>query len=234
MPGEYSENTRASRATTFGAYIEEYGLRTRRFAVNITNRCELLPFLANGSLTQEERGQMQRHVESCDSCQDELRILQRVGQDVARESITPLPARSGRERFAEKLNHRSPPLTRPAMWVAAASIAALVLIVSFRGLEPDPVFFETATEPSSNASMDYVFTLALDSNLAETERQQLWRDLETQSVASVDDGRRYRVVIRIAPKSMADVEAYRQSLLEQPEILSASVVAVELPVTPQD
>ena len=202
--------------------------------MNSTDRCELLPFLANGSLGEDERVCMLRHVESCKHCEEELKVLQRVGEELTRDSITPLPAKSGRKRFAEKLDYPSMRRIRPGVWAAAASIGAFILIISFRGSEPGPVVFETVTGPSANTSMDYVFTLAVDSELIEAERQQLWRDLNAQSVARVDDGSRYRVVMRVAAKSMAELEVYRQSLQKHPDVLSATVVAVELPVTPRD
>lgn len=95
---------------------------------------DLLPPLLERTLSPEDEQRVRSHLETCESCREELRAL-RLGR-WARESLTPLPGYE--EELAERrrrvlegirgpgLGHRPVRYLRRWWWVAA-SVAAVVL-----------------------------------------------------------------------------------------------------------
>ena len=106
----------------------------------------LLPWLANGTLDQDERGWLERHLESCEACSEELRNLQALRQACAAEcgggaassgdAVGEAWQRMRRKlpdaarqpvRWREMLLHG----TRMPRWVAGALAAQAVLLLAF-------------------------------------------------------------------------------------------------------
>jgi anti-sigma factor RsiW len=109
---------------------------------------ELLPWFATGTLSPDEQAMVERHIASCTSCTQELRLLHGVGSAFrALEADTQHPAPSLARTMAaiDRLESRRAPASRLASWVSwlwnpsasfarVALAAQLVLILALGSL----------------------------------------------------------------------------------------------------
>jgi len=91
---------------------------------------ELVPELALGVLSGQERDDALRHIEACAECRLELEAFSRIGDDLLRVAPAAEPPSGFEDRVLERIV-RPRPATRSRRWmVAAAAVAALVVGVA--------------------------------------------------------------------------------------------------------
>lgn len=94
-------------------------------AMNHERAFELLPWLANGTLEDDEQDRVERHVRSCLTCRAELKE-QRALHTLVREH--PTVHLSAEESFAQRGQHFSRPHSRRAPRFAAAAAVACAAV----------------------------------------------------------------------------------------------------------
>lgn len=202
--------------------------------------CELLPWYVNHTLDEAELSAMENHLRHCEECTEELPILRAVQGSVQNESISALAPRPDAEQFLASARRRNLwPQPSKVVWVAgalAAGVAAVALVLNWT--EPDqptatPSIYQTVTENDSHATIDYVLLISFDQPVDAVARDAALRALAPESIAGPDAAGKYRVVVRLPARSMAELEIFRESIEANSAISSAAVVAVELPVEPQ-
>jgi len=199
--------------------------------------CELLPWYVNGTLDESELDGMDRHLESCETCANEIPILRALQESVQRESVSVLAPKPDAEQFLANVDRRNKwPQRRKLVWFAGAltaSVALLVAGLSWMQLDEStttPVFYETVMSEGGAASYDYVLLVSFDPTAELTARNDALQALAPVSTAGPDSIGQYRVVVRLPARSMDELDDFVQSIEADSIISNAVVVAVELPV----
>lgn len=194
----------------------------------------LLPWYVNGTLDDEGRACVEAHVAGCGECRESLSLLQRVESAVNRDPATPLvpPPRPdrllGRIDAAESRRRRWP-------WAAAAAIVVLaVLAAALPGRlgndESLPAIYETATSVSGSGAIDYIVEIRFRTDAGAAARDDALREIAAgQSPVAGSDGS-YRIVMSLDATTLTELEGAVGAVEARPEIESARVVAVQLPV----
>lgn len=135
---------------------------------------ELLPWYVNGSLSDFQRAEVDRHLGECLPCRAALREEQRIHGLVRDQEDVPIGAAYGLgdllSRIDEKHASKRPILKRPvyAFSVAIAGVAAVVAFVFFmQPIAPDPgsASFTTLTDAPLSATnrIDIIFSDEIES-----------------------------------------------------------------------
>ena len=100
--------------------------------VNHDHPDALLPWYANGTLTDEERVQVEAHLARCEQCREELRFLTALRQTVKQVADVPASPELGLKRLMREIDAGTPtsrPATRHMAWWQPSLAAAAVVIV---------------------------------------------------------------------------------------------------------
>jgi anti-sigma factor RsiW len=213
---------------------------TDRQPTRTNQLCELLPWYVSDTLDEAESSAMENHLRHCEECAEELPVLRVVQESVQSERISVLTPKPNSEQFLASVGRRNLS-SHPSkiIWVTgaiAASVAVVSLILSWtQPGQPTaaPSIYQTVTSDASHAAIDYVLLISLDQQVDAVTRDEALRALAAESIAGPDSDGKYRVVIRLPARSMAELEIFRESIEADSAILSAAVVAVELPVEPR-
>jgi len=87
---------------------------------------DLLPWYANGTLAGEERARVERHLESCARCRQELKLLSAVRRSVQQETEAATPGELGLRRLMRQV--KSETATARTWWRPALATAATVIV----------------------------------------------------------------------------------------------------------
>ena len=145
---------------------------------------QLLPWLVNGTLTDEDRKRVLDHTVDCVSCQRELRVLDELNSVMTAEQITTPTPNLGRihgrlpKRFWAIPDWWHRPILATA---AAAGVAFVLLAVQVLTSSPPDQPFRTATgsQRVEPGQIQVVFSPAFTA----AEQQRLLRSLSLQVVA---------------------------------------------------
>lgn len=198
----------------------------------------LLPWYANDSLDARERERVGRHLEQCRDCRDDLELLQRVRSAVRRSEATPILPSPGPERLLQAIDRRdvrSRRLRRAGFAAGAAALAALVFVAGIvaSGLgDAPPARFRTLTSDPQAIAMDYVLELRFEDDLAAADRRRVLGELQATRVEPGTPEGTVRVVLKLPAWSLAELDAFTRRIEAMPEVRSARVVAMQLPVQP--
>jgi hypothetical protein len=198
---------------------------------------ELLPWYVNDTLDEAERQFVHEHVGTCKDCRDNVELLSQVQRAVRTESPAPLVPAPRTEALLAALEAREPGhvVRNRWQWLAAASVVAVIGVTSLliwqRGDDINsPTRFETVTSPAAIESINYVVELRFVDGTGVQARDALFTEINANETASpVSDGV-YRVTLGLGPLSLTELERYVQEIESRPEISTAEVVAVQLPV----
>jgi len=87
---------------------------------------ELLPWYVNNTLDSAEREQVEQHLKTCASCQQEVELLRAVQQHVKQSQRTESPGELGLRRLLRDVKQAQ---RKPHAWLPVALAASLVVIV---------------------------------------------------------------------------------------------------------
>lgn len=198
----------------------------------------LLPWYINGTLTPDEHDRVRRHVDGCTACRETISLLSMVQSSVRHDTATPIVRPLGTEKLLgdidnleRRIRHRRF-LTRSLM---AASVAAVVLVgallpASRDTSDPEPALFETTTSTSPAISMDYVLDVQFETGTTLAEQTRLLRSLGAEYVDRDEPNAVYRVTVSLPAASLEELEQYMNDVRALPQIRSADVVALQLPM----
>lgn len=198
---------------------------------------ELLPWYVNDTLDMSERDLVREHIDNCDDCRDNVELLSQVQRAVRTESPAPLvPAPRTAELLAALDGRgRSQALGSRWQWFAAASVVIFVGVTTLLIWPHDegvdvPTRFETATSTSIIESINYVVELRFASGVGAEARMAFFDAIDGRDTAQSINESTYRVTLALGSLSLADLEDYIEDIESRPEISTAEVVAVQLPV----
>jgi anti-sigma factor RsiW len=201
---------------------------------------ELLPWFANGTLAAEEHVLVERHLESCAECREELAFLEqlsgaattlaaatpavpsRVGDALARIEAPqrPMPSRATAERrgrltWFRDLVHLSPPLVRWAL------VAQLVLILGlaaafFARLGPEAEFVTLSGGGTGQGGAR--LTVMFQPNVTEPQFRQALLDAGAVLVSGPSALGVYVIELPMGDADPAQVDAAIARLRGQPAV----------------
>jgi len=198
---------------------------------------ELLPWYVNDTLDESERDFVREHIGTCEDCRDNVELLSQIQRAVRTESPAPLVPAPRTEELLAALDGRGPGhvVRNRWRWLAAASVIAVIGVTSLLmwprddGIE-SPTRFETATSPATIESINYVVELQFVDGTSAQTRAVLFDAIDaSEPVSPVNEGT-YRVTLALGSLSLTDLERHIQDIESRPEISTAEVVAVQLPV----
>ena len=123
---------------------------------------------------------------------------------------------------------------RQYFWAIAASVAVAAItavwILSERIVTTEEAtIFETATSQQTANVMDYVLELRFQPNASADDQNRVLTDMGAREILR-NDGGSYRVLIRLPARSLQELDEFTSDLRESHHVLSAEVVALQLPV----
>ncbi len=203
----------------------------------------LLPWYVNGTLGAADCDRVLEHLDSCVECREEVSLCTDMQASVQQAGPTPiLPATSsaqvldvGRNRDAG--NER---WSRLQKWSAAAAVG-FVAVMGVSALAPgidggatdQPVSnqqFTAATAPVTLPTVDYVLEMQFVDDLSVEERMRVIAGISGGDIAIAADQTQVRIVVRLAPKSLQELEQYAAQIQSRREVVSAEIIALQLPL----
>jgi hypothetical protein len=198
----------------------------------------LLPWFVNNTLSPAEYERVRHHLDDCEECRANVGLLSVVQSTVRRATTTPLvpPPRTG--RLLEAIDALSQDRKRRRWVGATAAVAAVgfallagVLLIPARRIgDASPARFETATSTARQAGMDYVLVVQFEPGSLAADRDRVLRELDARDISRGEAEGSYRVTVSLAATSLAELERFTRDVEALPDVRSASVVALQLPV----
>ncbi|MEO0998918.1 MAG: zf-HC2 domain-containing protein [Pseudomonadota bacterium] len=197
-----------------------------------------LPWFVNRTLDADEHAKVERHIEDCAECRDELALLALVQTSLAHDVPTPIVSKSRIDALQRHIvENTAEPLRAPRRryyWLsAAAAVAALALAFVAAGrwfAEPSGADFRTVTSGGAAAPMDYVFAIRFAEGVGGAERQAVFDAIGAGKVSSAG-GLIYEATVRLPAGSLEDLERFSESLEARRPVAAVEIVALRLPVT---
>lgn len=198
----------------------------------------LLPWFVNRTLEPDEHERVRHHLEGCEACREAVSLLSAVQSTVRHATATPMVPPPRTDRLLEAIDSARTASRRPrlsTMTTLAASLAAALLagglLVSDReNTERQPARYETATSGARPAAMDYVLEVRFERDTPRAARTRLLQALEARHVSEVEPDGAYRVTVSLPAASLEELETYLRDIEALPDVQSAAVIALQLPV----
>jgi Putative zinc-finger len=152
----------------------------------------ILPWLVNGTLTGDERLQVEQHLVECEQCQREVAWLRTIQDEynedrsVNDEWSTPTMRRLHRRMGTEHTVSMASP-ARPSAWRhrgrrlywLAAAQTVLILVLGVALFQERQVSYHTLSAPEDKG---YLFAVAFDPRISEDQLRQLVRASDARIV----------------------------------------------------
>lgn len=203
--------------------------------LNHEELAELLPWYVNGTLADTERHCVERHIQSCADCRDNVAMLETVRGAVRNDLPAPLVPRPDPQKLLAALDRSGGGAVRPGvpLIAAAAAVAAVAIMATwYFGSRPaaEPIMFQTATAPGISQEINYVLEVTFTPDAGPATRSAFFAAVGGNELAVPTSDRVYRVALGIGTVSLAELEDYAERIEARPEIAAARFVAVQLPV----
>jgi len=78
--------------------------------------------------------------------------------------------------------------------------------------------------------MDYVLSIQFESGTTPTDRDRVLQDIGARDVSGASEEGSYRVIVQLSTTSLEELDRYTGDLESLPEVISVSVVALQLPM----
>jgi hypothetical protein len=202
----------------------------------------LLPWYVNGTLGAADRDRVLEHLSSCAECREDVSLCMDMQASVQQAEPTPIvPAKTGADVLdARKIRGAGKARwSRAQSWSAAAAVALAavlsvgVLLSGIDGGATDQPLpnqeFTAATAPATLSTVDYVLELQFAAGLSIDERRLVIAGISGDTAIAVDQ-MQIRIVVRLTPKSLQELEQYAAAIQSRPEVASAEIIALHLPL----
>ncbi len=201
----------------------------------------LLPWFVNDTLELAEHDRVSRHVATCAECRENVSLLAEVQAAVVRNKATPIVPQPRVDELLESistgnsLHHRDRQQSRTFFAAAAVTLLLIAALIfsNQEGRSGIPQRYETATSSQVGASMDYVLTIQFESGTSPAERDRVLQDIGARDVSGGSDEGSYRVIVQLSAASLEELDRYTGDLESLSEVSSVVVVALQLPMRPQ-
>ena len=203
----------------------------------------LLPWYVNGTLGAADRERVLEHLSTCADCSEEVSLCMDMQASVQQAGPTPILPATTAEQILDARKIRGAGIahwTRPQLWSAAAAVV-LVVMLSVSALAPgirsatsDQAVpnqeFTAATAPVALPTVDYVLELQFAAGLSVDERTRVIVGISGSGIVIGADQTQVQIVVRLAPKSLQELEQYAADIQSRREIISAAIIALQLPL----
>ncbi len=203
----------------------------------------LLPWYVNGTLGAADRERVLEHLSSCADCREEVSLCMDMQASVQQAGPTPILPATTAEQILDARKIRgagSARWARPQLWSAAAAVgfvAVMGLSALMSGIgggstdQPLPnQQFTAATAPVALPAVDYVLELQFAAGLSVDVRTRVIAEISGSDTGIGADQTQVRIVVRLAPKSLQELEQYAADIQSRREVISAAIIALQLPL----
>ena len=195
---------------------------------------ERLPWFVNGTLPDAERAAVEAHLEACDACREELRLCEEMAQSVRSGRAIPIPPAASADdllkRAQRTTRYKLSVDWRIAATIAVIAVAGLILVSQSRQASLPNQEFTTVTESTTVATVDYVFAIRLAEDLDDAARAHVPAELGGSASAVKTANDAYHLTLSLAPQSLTQLDAIANDMAARNEVVSATVVALQVPV----
>ncbi len=199
---------------------------------------ELLPWYVNGTLPEGEYRVVEDHLGSCAECRNGVEALSQVSHAIRNDSPAPLIPPPRTEALLDALDKPQHHSFIGSSWIPYAAAASIVLLAvtawinlqSSTAPADSPVIFQTATSADTGETLSYVVELTFAAGTNPDSRDASLAAIGAVGGTSLVGEGTYRITLTPMPASLAELEQRIDSIEARPDIASARVVAVQLPV----
>jgi len=192
----------------------------------------LLPWYVNGTLTADERAEVEQHLEECGECRAAVEELRQIAIAVDQGEPTPLVPEPPVADFMDKVfaeKNPAPTKRRLSGLAIAASVLALVAVAYWLvGSLPQANVFQTVTDPSSNAEIAYVFDIDTNPGTDAAVRTAVVEAFGDGDFVQSGDG--YRLTVSMPSATMQELDEFANVLRQIDGVQQVEIVGVQLPV----
>lgn len=173
---------------------------------------ELLPWYVNGTLSDSEKTEVERHIGQCEQCRAEIKMLQII-RDVAKQSIeqTP-PVELGWKRLAQDIKKEKSFLSK-RVWLRPALAAAIAVIVLQSGLLAFFITKPDTVQPLGQAEPGVVLQLRFAPQTREQDMRKLLQKIDADFISGPGALDIYRVRINVDEDDQAAINKIIQQLV---------------------
>ena len=203
----------------------------------------LLPWYVNGTLGAADRERVLEHLSACADCREEVSLCMDMQASVQQAGPTPILPATTAEQILDARKIRGAGIarwTRPQLWSAAAAVV-LVVMLSVSALAPgirsatsDQAVpnqeFTAATAPVALPTVDYVLELQFAAGLSVDERTRVIVGISGSGIVIGADQTQVQIVVRLAPKSLQELQQFAAAIQSRREVVSAEIIALQLPL----
>ena len=201
----------------------------------------LIPWYVNDTLEPAEHDRVTRHVTTCAECRESVSLLAEIQTAVVRNKATPIVPQPRIDELLDSISTGNPlrhlDRQQSKIFFAAASVTLLLIATLILSDQEDrsgiSQRFETATSSQVGASMDYVLTIQFESGTSPADRDRVLQDIGARDISGCGIEGSYRVIVQLSAASLEELDSYTGDLESLSEVRSVAVVALQLPVRPQ-
>ncbi len=197
---------------------------------------ELLPWYVNKTLDDRERARVERHIATCASCQENVRLWSQVQSAVRDRSPVPFVPEPNADALLKSIDgeeHRRSPGNARLLYGVAASVlimvaVAVTLMTRDRVTPETPAQFETVISESAEDSVRYIIELRFDEKATPEQRREI---LDGLGDVTIDTPLETEVLtLHLAAASLPELQQRMDDVRALPHVVDARIVAVHLPV----
>ena len=195
---------------------------------------KLLPWYVNKTLDERERARVERHLETCTACQENVRLWSQVQSTVRNDSPVPFvpePNVDAMLNVVEADGRRWSASGAQKLLLVAASIVlavAMAFTVGNRLTPETPAQFETVMSESADNSVQYIIEMRFDENASPEQRKQILDSLGNVTFEAPLDAD--VLTLHLSAESLPELQERVDDVRALPYVNDAKIIAVHLPV----
>lgn len=171
-----------------------------------------MPWYVNGTLSDSEKTEVERHIGQCQQCRAEIEMLQII-RDVAKSSIEQAPpAELGWKRLARDIKKEKSSLHKRA-WLRPALAAAIAVIVLQSGLLAFFITKPDTVQPLGQAEPGVVLQLRFAPQTREQDMRKLLQKIDADFISGPGALDIYRVRVNVDEDDQAAINKIIQQLV---------------------
>lgn len=192
----------------------------------------LLPWFVNETLDSAEYESVQRHVETCAECRDNVTLLSSLNEVVQEDStipIIPQPAPDKLLAFVEQEDAAKGHDPFRGWRGIAAAAAVLLLVLGKMGVDRPGGDPDYVTATSAEDQSNYVLAVQFDPELAVITRGEILDQLGATDVVATGVAGEYRFTVTRPAQSVVEFDAYLQSIEAMDGVAAVALAGVADP-----